>query len=157
MGKPEINLIDEYNFLKTGDKIPRFQWTNNSGILNSIENLSGKFTLIILFAADCPHCKSNFAHLEQNLFSKYSGSFNSIGFGRDCSPETIEIYKKNNNIQIPLFPDPNKEIYLKFAEKAIPRNYLFDESGLLVLTIRGYKPDENARMIDIILRNKEST
>lgn len=157
MGNPETNLIDEYNFLKTGDEIPRFQWTDNSGIQNSVENLTGKYTLIILFSADCPHCKSNFAYLEQNLFCKDKGTFNSIGFGRDCSPETIEIYKRNNNIQIPLFSDPNKEIYLKFAEKAIPRNYLFDQSGRLILTIRGYKPDENARMIDIILRNNENS
>jgi len=68
--------MDEFSYLKIGDKVPDFNWTDMSGAKCSSENLYGKISLIILFTANCRHCRNNMIHLEDTLFSKNPGHIN---------------------------------------------------------------------------------
>ena len=43
---------------------------------------------------------------------------------------------------MPFYLDEKKEVYTKFAVRFIPRNYLFDKEGRLVLQSMGFKKDE---------------
>ena len=146
-----ISFSDDYNYLKKGDTIPLFTWKDESGNTISSEFLKGKPVLIILFTAACRHCKGNFDYLEKNLFSKFSLSFNIIAVGRECNSDQINLYQSNFKPGIILVPDPERKIYSKFAERAVPRNYLFDASGRLVISVRGFKPLELDRIVHLLV------
>jgi peroxiredoxin len=145
-----LQSADEYSFLVPGDKIPDFTWEDEAGQVFSSKGLSGKYTFIILFAADCRHCRDNFAYLEKNLFSKSLSNLNILAFGRDCDYEELESYRKKYALSVKLTADPNKEVYSKFAEKAVPRNFLFNPAGELLISVRGYRPEEIENMIRIV-------
>jgi len=147
--------MDEFSYLKIGDKVPDFNWTDMSGAKCSSENLYGKISLIILFTANCRHCRNNMIHLEDTLFSKNPGHINILAICRDCDPGVSEPYLETMNLSINVIADPDREIFSKFAEMAVPRNYLFDSQGNLIQAIRGYRPQEVDKMIEMLLANKE--
>jgi len=138
---------DEYNYLKPGDAIPWFQGMDENGKSFSSLTLIGKACLIVLFTPECRYCRDNFAHLEKNLFSLNPTRFSTFAFGRDMDEQAVLLYKKRFSLSIPVLTDSKRDIYSKFAEKAVPRNYLFDSSGKLIMSIRGYRPDELERLI----------
>ncbi len=142
--------IDEFNFLKTGQELPDFTWLDESGNSFSSLILSGKPVLIILFTTSCRHCRNNFNYLEQNLFSKNVNLLNVLAFGRDCDHEQVKTYRKDYSTNIKMIADPNGEIYSKFAEKAVPRNYMFDSEGRMIAFTRGFRPVEIDKLIRTI-------
>jgi peroxiredoxin len=144
------NSPDEFSFLKPGNKIPDFKWLDESGNEFSSAGLLGKISLIILFAPDCRHCRDNFAYLEMNLFQKKHGHLNILAFGRGCDSDQIAAYRKKYGLSIQLIADPRNEIYQKFAEKAVPRNYLFSAEGLLLQSIRGFRSKDIDDLVRIV-------
>ena len=141
---------DEYNFLNKGDKIPDFIWKDETGRSFASEILRGKSTLIVLFTTECSHCRDNFAYLEKNLFQKNLSFLNILAIGRGCDFNQLEWYSRKYVLSIKLIADPDRLIYSGFAEKVVPRNYLFDPAGELLQSVRGYRPDEIDNMIRII-------
>jgi peroxiredoxin len=148
----DLNKADEYSVLKIGDSIPDFHWKDETGQELLSGKLLGKYTLIVFFAADCRHCRDNFEYLEKNLFKTGSSNLNIMAFGRECNVYQLESYQKKYSLSIMLYADPEKEIYSKFAEKAIPRIYLFDTNGKLLKSIRGFRIDEINEMIGILIQ-----
>jgi peroxiredoxin len=148
MNNDNTPFENEYNLLKPGDKIPDFTWVDEYGKTFSSEILKGKSTLIILFSDDCRHCRDNFAFLEKNLFQKNLSGLNIMAIGRGCDYVQLDDYLGKYPLSIRLTADPEKKIYSKFAEKAVPRIYLFNPEGILLLSIRGFRPVE----IEIILK-----
>lgn len=146
-----LHITDEYNFLKTGDKLPEFSWKDENGQEFSSDSLLGKYSLIIFFAIDCRYCKYNFAYLEKNLFSKKNSGFNILAIGRGCDVENLKAYQLKYSLSIKLAPDPEKEIYSKFAEKAVPRVYLFDRTGKLQISIRGFRTEGLDAVLNTLL------
>jgi peroxiredoxin len=138
---------DEYSYLKKGDKLPDFHWQDETGTSFSSEKLSGKDTLIILFATNCRHCRDNFAYLEKELFSGNPEHINIMAIGRGCDFGQLELYNKRYTLSIKLTADPRGEIYTKFAEKAVPRVYHFSRNGTLIRSVRGFRPFELEVMI----------
>jgi thioredoxin-related protein len=151
MEKNNYNLYhDEYSLLKTGDNLPVFKWMDEAGLLYSSEIFSGKTVLIILFASDCRHCRNNFSYMKQNIVSKNIPDLKILGIGRDCDFVQIEACRNDFELDIDLIADKSREIFLSFAEKSVPRIYLFDSKGKLTVSIRGYKPLEIDRMAETI-------
>lgn len=144
-------FANEYSYLKEGDPIPDLTWFDKTGKKYSGNELSGKQTLVILFTEDCRHCRNNFAYLEQNLFQKVKTNMNILAFGRGCDDSCIEMYMKKYPVSIKLFADPGNLIYSKFAEKVVPRLYLFNQEGKLTLSIRGFRPDMIDKMVEILI------
>jgi peroxiredoxin len=149
----DIQTVDEYSYLKTGDILPDFSWKDENGKEFSSGILFGKYLLVIFFTNDCRHCRDNFAYLEKNLFGKKFSNLNILAFGRGCDSEQIETYAKIHQLSIKLTRDPDKAVYLKFAEKVIPRSYLFDTESKLILSIRGFRTNELNELIRIVKKS----
>jgi peroxiredoxin len=142
-------ISDEYSFLKKGDQLPAFKWQDETGTSFSSETLLGKDTIIIFFAANCRHCRDNFAYLEKESFSKNFPQINIMAIGRDCGAEQLVSYLKKYTLSFNLTADPDREIYSKFAEKVVPRIYHFNQAGLLLQSIRGFRPE----VLDELIKN----
>jgi len=49
-----------------------------------------------------------------------------------------------------LYPDPKREVFSLFAEKSIPRTYLFNKEGEAIYTSIGYEKEEFNHLMNTI-------
>ncbi len=62
--------------------------------------------------------------------------------GREEGSEKITPFLTEAGYTMPFYGDLDRSCYKQFAEKYIPRNYLFDKKGRLIYQSRGFKEAE---------------
>lgn len=138
--------------LKVGDKLPQFQLT--SSVYGDVKpaDLKGKVVLVSLFATWCGPCQKELAEVQSTLWPKYKDNkdFVMLVIGREHTDEQLQKYNERKKFTFPLYPDPKREVFSLFAEKSIPRAYLFDKEGKLVYSSMGYTPEEFQKLMDIV-------
>jgi thioredoxin-related protein len=70
--------------------------------------------------------------------------------GREHTDEQLQKYNERKKFTFPLYPDPKREVFSLFAEKSIPRAYLFDKEGKLVYASVGYTEEEFQKLMSTI-------
>lgn len=130
--------------LKKGEAMPKFELT--SSVYGDIKpaDLKGKVVLINLFATWCGPCQTELAEVQETLWPKYKDNqdFVLLVIGREHTDEQLEKYNERKQFTFPLYPDPKREVFSLFAEKYIPRAYLFDKEGKLIYSSVGYTEEE---------------
>lgn len=135
-------IFDEYSYLSPGDPFPGVE-------IESVEGDDiitwGSETIILLnfFIVPCKHCKKMLEYLQEQIwpdFQESGGHFLSIG--REHSKKEVKEFRDEGNYLIPFAADPDRSIYNQFAQKKVPRNYLFDDKGKLVYQTRGFDLDQ---------------
>jgi len=135
---------DPDNLLAIGDEMPEFTYQDADGKTLKSEDLFGKVVLVNFYASWCGPCRLELPHVEKDIYKKYidNDDFCLLVIARQEGWDKIEEFKKSKGWDLPYYPDPKRDIYKLFAEKYIPRNYLFDKQGKLVLHSKGFKQDE---------------
>ena len=130
--------------LKKGEAMPKFELT--SSVYGDIKpaDLKGKVVLINLFATWCGPCQTELAEVQETLWPKYKDNqdFLLLVIGREHTDEQLQKYNERKQFTFPLDPDPKREVFSLFAEKYIPRAYLFDKEGKLIYSSVGYTEEE---------------
>ena len=130
--------------LKKGEAMPKFELT--SSVYGDIKpaDLKGKVVLINLFATWCGPCQTELAEVQETLWPKYKDNqdFVLLVIGREHTDEQLDKYNERKQFTFPLYPDPKREVFSLFAEKYIPRAYLFDKEGKLIYSSVGYTEEE---------------
>lgn len=69
--------------------------------------------------------------------------------GREHSLDEVAQLKSAMKLTMPTVADPNRVIYSKYAKKNIPRTFVIDKSGRIVLSEIGFSPDrfEQIKMV----------
>ena len=138
--------------LKKGDTMPKFELT--SSVYGDIKpaDLKGKVVLINLFATWCGPCQTELAEVQETLWPKYKDNkdFVMLVIGREHTDEQLQKYNERKQFTFPLYPDPKREVFSLFAEKYIPRAYLFDQEGKLIYASVGYSEEEFQILMDTI-------
>ncbi len=138
--------------LKVGDKLPEF--TLKSTVYGDVTpaDLKGKVVLVNLFATWCGPCQLELAEVEKVLWPKYKDNkdFVLLVIGREHTDEQLTKYNERKKFTFPLYPDPKREVFSLFAEKSIPRAYLFDKEGKAVYTSLGYSAEEFQELLGAI-------
>lgn len=131
---------DPDNHLAIGDEMPDFEYQTADGKTLKSEDLFGKVVLINFYASWCGPCKRELPFIEKDIYKKYidNDDFCLLVIARQEGWDKIKEFKKNSGFDLPYYPDVNRDIYKLFAEKYIPRNYLFDKQGKLVLHSKGF-------------------
>ena len=138
--------------LKMGDAMPKFEL--NSTVYGDVKpaDLKGKVVLVSLFATWCGPCQKELAEVQSTLWPKYKDykDFVMLVIGREHTDEQLQKYNERKKFTFPLYPDPKREVFSLFAEKSIPRAYLFDKSGKLIYSSVGYTEEEFKKLMETI-------
>ena len=138
--------------LKVGDALPKFEL--KSSVYGDVKpaDLKGKVVLVSLFATWCGPCQKEQADVQNTLWPKYKDNkdFVMLVVGREHSDEDLQKYNERKKFTFPLYPDPKREVFSLFAEKSIPRAYLFDKDGKLIYSSIGYTAEEFQKLMKSI-------
>lgn len=138
--------------LALGSTMPQFSLNSSVyGDLNSAD-LKGKVVLVSMFATWCGPCQLELAEIEKELWPKYkdNAGFKLVVIGREHTDAQLADYNRKKGFTFPLYPDPKRGAYSKFAESTIPRAYLYDKEGKLIYSSIGYSKDEFAKLLKAI-------
>jgi thiol-disulfide isomerase/thioredoxin len=111
------------------------------------QSLLGKPSLIVFFATWCSGCQSELPRI-QELYEKYgasgeiAGKIAIVAFAREQTSADVDTLWRQQAFTFPAYADPQRKVYAMFAEKTIPRCYLFDASGRLAYKSEGYSPEQ---------------
>lgn len=138
--------------LKVGDALPEFEL--KSSVYGDIKpaDLKGKVVLVSLFATWCGPCQKELAEVQSTLWPKHKDNkdFKMLVIGREHTDEDLQKYNERKMFTFPLYPDPKREVFSMFAEKSIPRAYLFDKKGKLIYASMGYTEEEFKKLMEAI-------
>lgn len=138
--------------LKKGDAMPTFEL--DSKVYGKVKpaDLKGKVVLVSLFATWCGPCQLELAEVQSTLWPKYKDNknFTMLVIGREHTDEQLTKYNERKKFTFPLYPDPKREVFSKFAEKSIPRAYLFGKDGKLIYSSIGYTKEEFQHLLKAI-------
>lgn len=89
---------------------------------------------------------------EKSLWPKYKDNkdFKLLVIGREHTDADLTKYNERKKFSFPLYPDPKREVYSLFAEKTIPRVYLFGKDGKLLHLSIGYTKEEFQHLMETI-------
>ena len=138
--------------LALGSEMPQFSLNSSVyGDLNSAD-LKGKVVLVSMFATWCGPCQLELAEIEKELWPKYkdNAGFKLVVIGMEHTDAQLADYNRKKGFTFPLYPDPKRGAYSKFAESTIPRAYLYDKEGKLIYSSIGYSKDEFAKLLKAI-------
>jgi len=153
-----VNLIaqeahEASNILLIGQQMPEFTVTTMDGKTLSSDELSGKTVLINFFATWCGPCLRELPSVQKEIWNKYKDNedFILLIVSREEKPEKVMPFVKEKQYPMSFYSDIDRSCYSQFAEKYIPRNYLFDKSGKLIYQSIGFKEKE----FSLLLANLE--
>lgn len=138
--------------LKLGDTLPKFELKSSVNGDVKPADLKGKVVLVNLFATWCGPCQKELAEVQSTLWPKYKDNKNFVMLviGREHTDEDLKKYNERKKFTFPLYPDPKREVFSLFAEKSIPRSYLFGKDGKLLYSSIGYTAEEFQKLMESI-------
>jgi Peroxiredoxin len=156
-----LSTYAQTDLVQTGQKAPDFSYKTEKGKVRKLSELKGKVVWINFFATWCGPCRMELPVLQEKVWNKYKNNdkFRLLVIGRQHSAEEIATFKAKQNLDMPMFADPNKAIFSLFATQSIPRNYLIDSTGKVVYCSMGYSEEEFQKLIDVLdklMATKES-
>jgi hypothetical protein len=89
-------------------------------------------------------------YIEKKILKTAGEKMQIIGVGRDHSAEELIELQRDKGWSLCLAADPDRTIYDLFAEKKVPRTYLFNADGKLVRQVRGYNEEEYGVLHEMI-------
>ena len=132
--------------LELGSSMPEFALNDT---LSSAQ-LQGNYALLVFFASWCPGCQMELPHID-SLYAKYGGSgLHVLPIAREQTLQDVQDFWTEQGFAMPVYPDSAREVYAKFAEKHIPRAYLFAPDGKLIFKSIGFEPGEENELKEML-------
>ncbi len=150
LGALQLFAQDQFTLAKEGQQAPDFSFEMNDGKTQKLSELKGKVVWLTFFATWCGHCRRELPHLQKDIYEKFGSrnDFELLVIGREHTREEIDKFKAEQNSNLPFYPDPKREIFSKYAGQNIPRNFIIDKSGKIVVSSVGFNEEEFQKYIE---------
>ena len=141
---------DQFTLAKEGQPAPDFTYEPGNGQTQKLSGLKGKVVWITFFATWCGPCRKELPHLQKDVYEKFGNrtDFELLVIGREHSWEEIYKFKTEQSFNLPFYPDPKREIFSKYAAQNIPRNFIIDKTGKIVVSSVGFNDVEFQKYIE---------
>lgn len=135
---------DEFTMVKEGEKAPDFTFQTLDGKTQKLSDLKDKVVWINFFATWCPPCRQELPHLQKEVYDKYKSNtdFVLLILGREHTWDEINKFKTEQKFTMPFYPDPKRKIFSIYAKQNIPRNFIIDKNGKIVMAKTGFSEKE---------------
>lgn len=129
--------------VKEGMQAPDFTVTMFDGSTQTLSALKGKVVLVNFWATWCPPCREELKRVQADIIDRFAGQeFVFIPISRAEEKATVAAFREQMGYTFPMGLDPERKIYDLFASNFIPRNFLIDQEGKVVIASVGYEEEE---------------
>lgn len=128
---------------KAGTVAPDFTVTMFDGSTQTLSALKGKVVLVNFWATWCPPCREELKRVEADIIERFKDApFVFIPISRGEERQTVADFREKMGYTFPMGLDPERKIYDLYASNFIPRNFLVDQNGQVVMASVGYEVEE---------------
>jgi peroxiredoxin len=143
--------IEASTIAKQGTEAPDFKVEMFDGKSVRLSDLRGKVVLVNFWATWCPPCREELTRVQKEIIDRFAGQeFVFLPISRGEELHTVEAFRKRMGYTFPMGLDPDQRIFRRYATNYIPRNFLIDRDGKVVLASIGYDKAEFAHLIETI-------
>lgn len=148
--------IESTTLVKAGDKAPAFTVELFDGGKVSLADLKGKVVLLNFWATWCPPCRQELTRVQDDIIDRFAGrDFVFLPVSRGETRQAVADFRNKTGYTFPMGLDPSQTAYDLYASNYIPRNFLIDADGKVVLSSVGYDPEEFDELIKTIEKTLE--
>ena len=125
--------------------------TKSTDAVREMAIKSGKLVFIDLYATWCPPCRQELARVQSDVIDRFAGrDFVFLPISRGETHQTVAAFREKTGYAFPMGLDPARTVYDRYASNYIPRNFVIDRKGKVVLTTVGYDEHEFEELIRTI-------
>ena len=136
---------------KAGTVAPDFTVTMFDGSTQTLSALKGKVVLVNFWATWCPPCREELKRVEADIIERFKDApFVFIPISRGEERQTVADFREKMGYTFPMGLDPERKIYDLYASNFIPRNFLINQEGQVVMASVGYEVEEFDALIAMI-------
>lgn len=140
--------------VRAGETAPDFTVELTDGSQLSLNELRGKVVLLNFWATWCPPCRQELTRVQKDIIDRFAGKeFVFLPVSRGEKRETVEAFREKTGYTFPMGLDSARTVYDRYASNYIPRNFLIDKEGKVLLATVGYDEEE----FDALIRTIEKT
>ena len=133
------------------DTAPDFTVEMVDGSSVTLGDLKGKVVLLNFWATWCPPCRQELTRVQTDIIDRFAGKeFVFLPVSRGEKREAVEAFREKTGYAFPMGLDPARTVYDRYASNYIPRNFVIDRKGKVVLTTVGYDEHEFEELIRTI-------
>mgnify|MGYP001054164942 CR=1 FL=1 len=137
-----------------GAEAPDFTVTMFDGSQVTLSELRGKVVLLNFWATWCPPCRKEMTRVGKDIIERFAGrDFVFLPVSRGEGRSAVGAFREKNGYDFPMGLDSTKAVFGLYASNYIPRNFLIDREGKVVLASVDYDDEE----FDTLLRAIEKT
>lgn len=137
--------------VKAGETAPDFTVELFDGSQVSLAELRGKVVLLNFWATWCPPCRQELTRVQEDIIDRFAGQpFVFLPVSRGEKRETVAAFREKTGYTFPMGLDSARTVYDRYASNYIPRNFLIDKEGKVILTSVGYDEEEFDALITTI-------
>ena len=132
--------------VKAGDTAPDFTVEMVDGSSVTLGDLKGKVVLLNFWA-----CRQELTRVQTDIIDRFAGKeFVFLPVSRGEKREAVEAFREKTGYAFPMGLDPARTVYDRYASNYIPRNFVIDRKGKVVLATVGYDEHEFEELIRTI-------